>query len=137
MWRQRARSAAPRVLAAVSALIFTVVAFIYTPIAATAGSGGTRLWLLLPCVILGAVSTWMLVVGRENQVVRLAINFSSGFNLIWIFSVIGPPVVLASVLAAGLVTVPAPRRLLPTLFGVAIVGLVLGLVALILTRPTG
>jgi hypothetical protein len=141
MWRERARGAAPRVLAALAALVLTVVAFIYTPIVVTtssqAGSVSIRLWLLLPMVIVAAVSTWMLVVGRHSLVVRVAINLSSGYNLIWIFSFIGVPVVLASVLAAGLATVPAPRQQLPILFGVAIGGLVLGLLVLILTQPPG
>jgi len=124
-----------------AALVLTVVAFIYTPIVVTtssqAGSVSIRLWLLLPMVIVAAVSTWMLVVGRQSLVVRVAINLSSGYNLIWIFSFIGVPVVLASVLAAGLATVPAPRQQLPILFGVAIGGLVLGLLVLILTQPPG
>jgi len=124
-----------------AALVLTVVAFIYTPIVVTtssqAGSVSIRLWLLLPMVIVAAVSTWMLVVGRHSLVVRVAINLSSGYNLIWIFSFIGVPVVLASVLAAGLATVPAPRQQLPILFGVAIGGLVLGLLVLILTQPPG
>jgi hypothetical protein len=141
MWREKARGAAPRVLAALSALVLTAVAFVYTPIVFTTSTQGSsasiRLWLLLPMVILAAVSTWMLVIGRQNLVVRMAINFSSGFNLIWIFSFIGPPVVVASVLAAGLATVPVPRQQLPTLFGVAIGGLALGLLVLILTQPPG
>lgn len=141
MWRERARGAAPRILAAVAALVLTVVAFIYTPIVVTTssqgGSASIRLWLLMPMVILAAVSTWMLVVGRHSLLVRVAINLSSGFNLIWIFSFIGVPVVLASVLSAGLATVPAPRQQLPILFGVVIGGLVLGLLVLILTQPPG
>jgi hypothetical protein len=62
--------------------------------------------------------------------VKVAVNLSCGFNLIWIFSFIGPPVVLASVVAAGLATVPAPRRLLPVLLGAAVTGLCLGLLVL-------
>ena len=60
----------------------------------------------------------------------MATNLSCGFNLIWIFSYVGPPVVVASVLAAGLATVPAPRRLLPILMGAAVAGLCFGLLAL-------
>ncbi|HEY8864181.1 MAG TPA: hypothetical protein VIO37_08420 [Candidatus Dormibacteraeota bacterium] len=139
MWRQKGRSAAPRVLAALAALVLSAVAFVYTPIVVTTTSQGSgiRIWLLLALVIVSALSTWMLVVGRENLVVRLAINFSCGFNLIWIFSFIGPPVVVASVLAAGLATVPAPRRLLPVLIGAAVAGLALGLIVLIVTQPPG
>jgi len=96
-----------------------------------------RIWLLLAFVIVSAVSMWMLVVGRESLAVRLAINLSCGFNLIWIFSFVGPPVVVASVLAAGLATVPAPRRLLPILIGVAAAGLCAGLLVLRFTEPPG
>jgi hypothetical protein len=135
VWQERARSAAPRLLALASAVVFTAFAFLYTPtalaISASLGQGyKIRIWLLLASVIISAVSTWMLVVGQHRLAVRVAINLSSGFNLIWIFSVIGPPVVLASVVAAGLATVPAPRRLLPWLVGVAVAGFCLGLLAL-------
>jgi hypothetical protein len=143
MWRQRARSAAPRILAGLSAVVLTVTSFAYSPLAvsATPTQGGPgmalRIWLLLAFVIVSAVSTWMLVVGRESLAVRLAINLSCGFNLIWIFSFVGPPVVVASVLAAGLATVPAPRHLLTILIGVAAAGLCAGLLVLRFTQPPG
>ncbi len=73
---------------------------------------------------------WMLVAGQQSTLLKLAINVSGGFNLIWMFSFFGPPVVVASAIAAGLATVPAPRRLLPMLVGAAVVGLCLGLLAL-------
>jgi hypothetical protein len=136
VWQQKARSAAPRVLAIAAAVVFTIFAFLYSPTAfvatATQQGQGTqiRIWLLLAFAILAAVSTWMLVIGRQEQAIRAAINFSSGFNLVWIFSFIGPPVVLASVVAAGLATVPAARRQLPILIGAAVAGLCLGLLVL-------
>jgi hypothetical protein len=118
-----------------SAVVFTVFAFLYSPTAlavpASLAQGyRIRIWLLLASVIISAVSAWMLVVGQHRLAVRLAINLSCGFNLIWIFSVIGPPVVLASVVAAGLATVPAPRGQLPLLVGAAVAGLFLGLLTL-------
>jgi hypothetical protein len=115
-------------------VVFTVFAFLYSPtaVAATSQSHGIqiRIWLLVAFVIVSAVSTWMLVVGQQGLLVKLAVNLSCGFNLIWIFSFIGPPVVLASVVAAGLATVPAPRGLLPVLVGSAVAGLCLGLLVL-------
>jgi hypothetical protein len=130
VWREKARSAAPRVLAGVAALVLTVTTFIYTPIASQGSGLGIRIWLLLAVMIVSAVSTWMLVVGHVSPVVKVLINLSCGFNLVWIFSSVGPPVVVASVLAAGLATVPAPRSLLPMLIGVAVAGLCLGLLVL-------
>jgi hypothetical protein len=135
VWQERARRSAPRILAIAAAAVFTVFAFLYTPTAlavrASLGQGyQIRIWLLVASVVISAVSTWMLVVGRQSLVVRLAINLSCGFNLIWVFSSVGPPVVLASVVAAGLVTVPAPRRQLPILVGASVAGLCLGLLAL-------
>jgi hypothetical protein len=123
------------VLAITAASVFTVFAFLYTPTAfaipISLGQGyQARIWLLLGCVIIAAISTWMLAVGQRSLVVRLAINFSCGVNLIWIFSFIGPPVFVASVAAAGLATVPAPRSQLPFLIGAAVAGLCLGLLAL-------
>jgi hypothetical protein len=121
-------------LAVASAVVFTVFAFLYSPtaVAATSQSHGIqiRIWLLVAFVIVSAVSTWMLVVGRQGLLVKVAVNLSCGFNLIWIFSFIGPPVVLASVVAAGLATVPAPRGLLPVLVGSAVAGFCLGLLVL-------
>ena len=138
MWQQRVRSAAPRLLAGVSALILAAVA-LYSAAVAVLPQQGTgiaiRIWLLLAFMILAALSSWMLVVGQESVLVRLATNLSCGFNLIWIFSSFGPPVVVANVLAAGLATVPAPRRLLPVLIGAAVAGLCLGLLVLLFTRP--
>jgi hypothetical protein len=130
VWREKARAAAPRVLAGVAALVLTGATFIYTPIASQGTSTGLRIWLLLAVMAISAVSTWMLVVGRQDLPIRLLINLSCGFNLVWIFSAVGPPVVVASVVAAGLATIPAPRSLLPALIGVAAGGLCLGLVAL-------
>lgn len=133
MWRQKAGSAAPRLLAGVSALVLTAVALYSATVAVLPQHGlgiAIRIWLLLGFMILAALSSWMLVVGQESLLVRVATNLSCGFNLIWIFSYLGPPVVVASVLAAGLATVPAPRRLLPILIGAAVAGLCLGLLAL-------
>ena len=135
MAEEKARRAAPRVLAITAASVFTVFAFLYTPTAfaipASLGQGyQARIWLLLAPVIIAAISTWMLVVGKRSLFVRLAINLSCGVNLIWIFSFIGAPVFLASAAAAGLATVPAPRSQVPILIGAPVAGLCLGLLAL-------
>jgi hypothetical protein len=130
VWREKARAAAPRVLTAAAALVLTATTFIYTPIASQGTGTGIRIWLLLAVMAISAVSTWMLLVGRRDLPIRLLINLSCGFNLVWIFSAVGPPVVVASVVAAGLATIPAPRSLLPALIGVAVAGLCLGLIVL-------
>jgi len=130
VWREKARAAAPRFLAGIAALVLTLTTFVYTPIAGQGTGPGLRIWLLLAVMAVSAVSSWMLVVGRRDLPIGLLINFSCGFNLVWIFSAVGPPVVVASVLAAGLATIPAPRSLLPALIGVAVAGLILGLIVL-------
>jgi len=120
------------VLAVISAVILTAVTFWSAAVVFLPQTPGLkiRIWVLLAVMALAAVSTWMLVIGRQGLLVKLAINVSCGFNLIWMFSFFGPPVVVASVVAAGLATVPAPRRLLPALIGSAVAGLCLGLLVL-------
>ncbi len=137
----KARSAAPRILAVVSSLVLTAAAFLYTPIAIDTASQGPgmaiRTRLIVAVLVLSAVSNWIQAVRPKKRIVQLAINASSGFNLIWIFSFVGPPVVLASLLGAALATVPAPRRFILILIGVAAAGLGLGLLLLRLTEPPG
>jgi hypothetical protein len=138
---QKARSAARAVLAAASALVLTAAAFLYTPVALEASQQGPgmaiRTRLIVAVLMLSALSNWMQAVRPKKRIVQLAINASSGFNLIWIFSFVGPPVVLASLLGAALATVPAPRRFILILIGVAAAGLGLGLLLLRLTEPPG
>jgi hypothetical protein len=132
VWQERARRATPRILAVISAVILTAVAFYSAAIVFVPQTPGmaVRIWVLLAFMVVAAVSTWMLVVGQQSLGVKLAVNLAGGFNLIWMFSFFGPPVVVASVIAAGLASVPAPRRLLPVLIGVAVAGLCLGLLTL-------
>jgi hypothetical protein len=113
-------------------VILTAVAFYSVAVAVLPQAPGIaiRIWLLAAFMVLAAVSTWMLVVGQEGLLVRLAVNLSCGFDLIWTFSSFGPAVFVACVVAAGLATVPAPRRLLPMLIGAAVAGLCVGLLVL-------
>lgn len=138
---QKARSAAPRILAVVSSLVLTAAAFLYTPIAIDTASQGPgmaiRTRLIAAVLVLSALSNWMQVVRPKNRIVQLATTASSGFNLIWIVSFVGLSVVVASVLGATLATVPAPRRFIAILIAVAVAGLALGLLVLRLTQPPG
>lgn len=141
MWRQKAQRTVPRVLAGAAAAVLTVAAFLYVPIALASAAQGpamaVRTRLVLVVLILSATSTWLLAIRPTGPVGRFATNGSTGFNLIWIFSFAGLPIVGASLLAAVVATVAAPRRLLPELVASAFVGLGLGLLLLILTEPPG
>lgn len=140
-WLRKAVSGAPRFLAGASAVILTGAALLYAPIpfdAAVQGPGMViRTQLILAAVIVSAISTWILAIRPESQVVRLATSASSGFNLVWIFSFVGLPVVLASLLGIAVATVPVPRRLVLALIAVAVAGFALGLLMMRLTQPPG
>lgn len=138
---RKAWSAAPRILAAASALVLTVAAVFYTPIVLGLGQHGYGLGIrtnvLLVVLVISAASTWLPVAGRGGRGVRLVTSVTCGFNLVWIFSVVGIPVVTASLLGAIVAIVPGPRRFAAVLVGVAALGLGLGLLMFRLTEPPG
>lgn len=140
---RNARSAAPRILAGASALVLTAVAVLYATIVTDTSQGqqgqrmATRTQLLLAVLVISAASTWLLAARPPSRAVRIATTVSCGFNLIWIVSVVGLPVVVASLLGALVATVPGPRRLSAILIAVAATGFGLGLVVLRLTQPPG
>ncbi|MEP6752399.1 MAG: hypothetical protein ABI959_06600 [Candidatus Dormiibacterota bacterium] len=68
---------------------------------------------------------------------RLVTAATAGFNLIWIFSFAGVPVVLASILGVLVAAVGVPRRILATVVAVAAVAFSLGLILLRVTEPPG
>ena len=141
MWRQEAQRTVPRVLAGAAAAVLTVAALLYVPIALASAAQGpamvVRTRFVLVVLILSAISTWLLAIRPKGLVGRFATNASTGFNLIWIFSFPGLPIVSASLLAAGVATVAGPRRLIPELIASAFIGLGLGLLLLMLTEPPG
>lgn len=141
MWRQKAQRSVPRVLASAAAVVLTLAAFVYLPIALASAAQDSAMAVRTPFVlvvlILSAISTWLLTIRPTGQVARFATNVSNGFNLIWIFSFAGEPVVGASLLAAVVATVTRPRRLLLELVASAFIGLGLGFLLLLITEPPG
>src|SRR5579859_1041165 len=130
MWRPKAQRGIPRVLAGAAAVVLTVASFLYVPIVVASAAQGpvmaVRTRFVLVVLILSAISTWLFAIRPTGQDGRFATNVSNGFNLIWIFSFAGPPVVGASLLAAAVATVTGPRRLILALVASALVGLGLG-----------
>jgi hypothetical protein len=62
---------------------------------------------------------------------------AGGFNGIWMFSFVGVPVVVASLMAIVVSAVGVPRRLAAAIVSLALVGFGVGLVVLRLTEPPG
>jgi hypothetical protein len=138
---RRAWSAAPRVLAGLSALVLTTAAVFYTPIVMGLGQQGngieTRTAVLLAVLVISAASTWLPLAGRGGRGVRVITSATCGFNLVWIVSVVGIPVVTASLLGAVVAVAPGPRRFSAVLIAVVAIGFGLGLLLLRLTEPPG
>jgi hypothetical protein len=140
---RKATSAVPRILAGASALVLTAVAVLYAPVVIGGSQGqqgqamATRSQVILAVLVISAASTWLLATRPASRAARIATNASGGFNLIWIFSFVGLPVVLASLLGALVATVPGPRRLIAILIAATAIGFGLGLVVLRLTQPPG
>jgi hypothetical protein len=138
---RRAWSGAPRVLAGLSALVLTTAAVFYTPIVMGLGRQGngieTRTAVLLAVLVISAASTWLPLAGRGGRGVRVITSAACGFNLVWIISVVGIPVVMASLLGAVVAVAPGPRRFGAVLIAAVAIGFGLGLLLLRLTEPPG
>ena len=129
-----------RVLTGLSATVLTAAAFLYAPIALTADAPPemvVRTHLLLVLVAVSAVSTWIVAIKPQRYAARLVAGVAGGFNCIWIVSFVGPPVVLASLVAIVMSAIGIPRRFAVAVVAVALVGFCLGLVLLRLTEPPG
>lgn len=93
--------------------------------------------LVLAVVVVSAAATWMLAIRPHGRIPRLVSSVAGGFNCIWIFSFVGLPVVVASLIAIFVSAVGVPRRLAAAVVALAVVGFGVGLVALRLTEPPG
>lgn len=137
---QKTWSRSLRVVAGLSAALLTVVAVLYVPIGLGTQSPtemAVRAHLLLAVLVISAAATWILVIKPESRVARLVSSMVSGFNGIWIFSFVGLPVVVASLIAIFVSAAGVPRRLAVAVVTLAIVGLGVGLVVLRVTEPPG
>ena len=129
-----------RLVAGLAAAILTSAALLYAPIGLGTDSPpgmAVRTHVLWAVLVLSAAATWVLAVKSELRLVRLVAAAAGGFNGLWIFSFVGPPVVLASLAAIVVAAIGVPRRLSIAIVAAAMVGLVLGLVLLSLTAPPG
>ncbi len=133
-------SVALRLAAGLAAIVFTAASSLYAPIGlGTQSPAGMEVrtqavWVLL---VASAAATWLVAIRPALRSPRLLSSATAGFNLIWIFSFAGPPVVLASLAAICAATVGPPSRLTVAGLAAAISGLVLGLIFLLLTEPPG
>ena len=129
-----------RVGAGLSAALLTVAAVLYAPIGLGTESPtemALRTHLIWVVVVIAAAGTWILAIRPDNRAARLVASMVGGFNGIWIFSFVGLPVVVASLMAIVVSAVGVPRRLAAAVVTLAIVGFGVGLVVLRLTQPPG
>jgi hypothetical protein len=138
---QTARRMVPNIVAGAAAAVLTAAAVLYTPIAVASSAQGSamavRTRFLLAVLVLSAISTWLLAIRPTGLVARSLSSFTNGFNLIWIVSFVGPPVVVASLLAVAVATMTGSRRLILRLTVLVVGGLGLGVLLLFLTEPPG
>lgn len=137
MWRDRVLANLPKGLAIVSVVALAAAAILYAPIA-TGPSQGTgmeiRTTLIFGVLVVSAASM-SLIAARGHDFVRAVASLSNGFNLVWIFSFVGPPVVIAALMGIAAAVTVKPRRLV--LLFLPICGAVLGALMLRLTEPPG
>jgi hypothetical protein len=120
--------------------MLTAAAVLYVPIGLGTQSPTemvVRTHLLFAVVILSAAAGWIVAISPDPRIPRLVSSAAGGFNGIWIFSFVGLPVVVASLLAILVSAIGVPRRLAFTVVTVAVVGFGLGLLVLRLTQPSG
>ncbi|MEA2643990.1 MAG: hypothetical protein QOG08_1016 [Chloroflexota bacterium] len=137
---QKTWSRSLRVVAGVSALLLTAAAVLYAPVGLNASSPigvAVRAHLVLAVVVVSAAATWMLAIRPHARISRLVSSMAGGFNGIWIFSFVGLPVVVASLIAIFVSAVGVPRRLAAAIVSLALVGFGVGLLVLRLTEPPG
>jgi len=140
MSRQKAWSRSQRAVAGLSAALLTAAAVFYAPIGLGTQSPigmAVRTHLLLAVVIATAAGTWIVAIRPHDRIARLVASVAGGFNGIWIFSFVGLPVVVASLVAIVVSAIGVPRRLAIAVVTTAIVGFAAGLIVLRLTEPPG
>src|SRR5581483_4218988 len=101
------------------------------------GGMAARTHVVLFVLAISAVSAWLITISPHPTSVRFLTGVSAGFNLIWMFSFAGPPVVLASVVAVLVAVVGVPRRVGLTTSLLAVLGVSCGLILLRVTEPSG
>ena len=129
-----------RLSSGLAALLLTFAAVLYAPIGLGPQSPtgmAVRAHLLLVVVVVSAAGTWILTIRPDRRIPRLVTSVAGGFNGIWIFSFVGLPVVVASLIAIFVSAIGVPRRLAVALVTLAVVGFCLGLVVVRLTEPPG
>jgi hypothetical protein len=138
-WR-KTWSVSRRVVAGLSAALLTVAAVLYAPIGLGTQSPAemaVRTHLLWGVLVMATAATWLLAFKPDSRAPRFVASAAGGFNGIWIFSFVGLPVVVASLIAIVASAVGVPRRVAVMVAAVALVGLGLGLLVLRITEPPG
>jgi hypothetical protein len=137
---QKTWSLSLRVIGGLSAGLLTVAVALYSSIGLATQSPtemAVRTHLFLVVLVVSAAGTWIVAISPHGRIPRLVSSVASGFNCIWIFSFVGLPVVVASLLAIFVSAIGVPRRLAVAVLTTAVVGFGLGLVVLRLTEPPG
>lgn len=137
---EKTRSASVRLGAGASAAVLTAAVILYAPIGLGTQSPtemAVRTHLLFAMVLASAAGIWILTIRPRANAARLVSAATAGFNCIWIFSFVGLPVVVASIVAISVSVIGVPRRRGIAAVVLAIAAFVLGLVVLRLTEPPG
>jgi hypothetical protein len=137
---QKTWSLSVLVVGGLSAGLLTVAVALYASIGLATQSSiemAVRTHLLLAVLVVSAAGTWIVAIMPRVRFPRLISGVAAGFNAIWIFSFVGLPVVVASLIAIFISAVGVPRRMTIAVMTTAIVGFGLGLLVLRLTEPSG
>lgn len=137
---EKTRSASLRLGAGASAAVLTAAAILYAPIGVGTQSPtemAVRTHLFFAVVLTSATGMWIVTVRPRVDAARLVSAATAGFNCVWIFSFVGVPVVVASVVAISVSAVGVPRRRTIAAVALASAAFVLGLVVLRITEPPG
>jgi hypothetical protein len=140
MFWQKTQNFSLRVIGGLSAGLLTAGAALYASIVIATGSPTemvVRTHVVLAVLVVSAAGTWIVATTPRVRIPRLISSVAAGFNGIWIFSFVGPPVVVASLIAILISAVGVPRRLVVAVISLAALGFGLGLVVLRLTEPPG
>src|SRR5690348_15095861 len=124
---ERTRSVSVRLGGGASAAVLTAAAILYAPIGLGTQSPtemAVRTHLFFAAVLASAAGMWILTIRSRANAARLVTAATAGFNCIWIFSFVGLPVVVASVVAISVAVVGVPRRRAIALLALAIAALV-------------
>ena len=137
----RAWLMARRTFGVIAAVVLTAAVVLYAPIGlGTQEPQGMaiRTHIFFAVLAISAVCAWVIAVGPEQSWFRFLAAATAGFNGLWLFSYVGPPVLLASLLTIIVAGTGGVRRSVATIVVVlAVLGFGVAIVVLRLTEPPG